>query len=312
MAVGRFAPVAYAAPRRVNVFMGTTPDFGNIWVAQLKGFFGDENIEANIRLFPSGTAATDAFRAGVAEFVGCGDIPSARLWETMGTRYIAPVCYDSYTSVLMVKSAIQTGDQLRGKTLATRLGSSMELMVEQTFQKFGLPSGAAKVINMEPADMVITLDKGDIDGFFWVAPFEERAKQVSGDRVRVLLRGQDVGFISANTLNTRAEVIRDDSPMVQSFVRGLAKASDWVMSNKGEASEIIAKALKLDPAIARVTEKMDFATRFDQRVHPYYCNLGKFMFTKGLIKKPLDWDSFQNLDYLRNVDPSRAVKIVCG
>src|SRR5262245_32100023 len=143
LAVGTTTRTAHAAARRVNVFMGTTPDFGNIWVAQLKGFFAEENINANIRLFPSRTAATDAFRAGVAEFVGCGDIPSARLWETMGTRYIAPVCYDSYTSVLMVKSAIQTGEQLRGKTLATRLGSSMELMVEQTFQKFGLASGAA-------------------------------------------------------------------------------------------------------------------------------------------------------------------------
>ncbi len=81
---------ASAQPQTVTLFIGTTPDYANIYVARDKGFFEAEGLKLDIRLFPSGTAATDGFRSGKVEFVASGDIPAIRLCEVMGSKIIAP------------------------------------------------------------------------------------------------------------------------------------------------------------------------------------------------------------------------------
>jgi ABC-type nitrate/sulfonate/bicarbonate transport system substrate-binding protein len=311
LTAGLWPSRARAATRSINLFMGTSPDHANIWVAHQKGFFAAENLEAKIRLFPSGSAATDAFRAGVAEFVACGDIPAMRLWEVMGTKYIAPVAYDYQTPVFMVKSAIMTVEDLRGKTIATRFGSTFELMIDMMSRKLNIPAGTFKVINMEPNDMVITLDRGDIDGFIWGSPMEARSKQISGNKVRLFVRGKDVGFPNVVCMNTRADLIKNDPALVQDFVRAQMKASDWCMANKEETSEIVAKAIKLEPEVAKMTYAMDFTTKLDQNLYPFYCELGKFVLAKGIVKK-LDWKDFLDTSFMKKVDPTRVGEMTCS
>ena len=300
---------ALSAPRKVNIFMGTTPDYANVWVGLKKGYFEKENIDASIRLFPSGSAASDAFRTGEAEFLCCGDIPGVRLWKTMGTRYIAPISRDFYSPVMVVKKEISSPAEIKGKTIATQTGSAFMMMVGLINTKYGLSEGDYKLTNMEPTDMVISLERGAIDGFIWASPFEERAKQVSGDKVHVLIRGEDVGFPNAVGLNTRSDLIESDRDMVQAFVRALAAASDWCMKNKDGTSEVIADALKLEPKIAAVTQKMDFTTNLDQGLYKYFYHLGKYLEQKGLIDAPMDWSKYFDTSFLKNVDPARVEKM---
>jgi len=118
-------PLAVAAdPQTVTLFIGTTPDYANIYVARDKGFFEAEGLKLDIRLFPSGSAATDGFRSGKVEFVASGDIPAMRLCEVMGAKVIAPTGFDGFSPVFMVKSSIKGPEDLKGKTFASRLGSS--------------------------------------------------------------------------------------------------------------------------------------------------------------------------------------------
>lgn len=312
LATGALWPTpAKAAARTINLFMGTSPDHANLWVALQKGYFANEGLDVKVRLFPSGSAATDAFRAGVAEFVACGDIPAMRLWEVMGTKYIAPVAYDYRTPVFMVKSAIKTPEDLRGKTIATRFGSTFELMIEMVSRKMNIPAGTFKLVNMEPNDMVITLERGDIDGFIWGSPMEQRAKQISGDKVRLFVRGADVGFPNAVCMATRADIIKNDPALVQAFMRAQMKASDWCMANKDETSEIVGKSLKVDQDVARLTQDMTFTTRFDQNLIPFYCALGKFVVEKGIVKR-LDWQDYLDTSFMKNIDPSRVSPMVCA
>ena len=60
--------------------------------------------------------------------------------------------------VFMVKSTIKGPDDLKGKTFATRLGSSGELFVQKVRDKYKLPNDAIKLINLEPTDMVAVLE----------------------------------------------------------------------------------------------------------------------------------------------------------
>lgn len=295
-------------PQTVTLFIGTTPDYANIYVARDKGFFEQEGLKLDIRLFPSGTAATDGFRSGKVEFVASGDIPAMRLCEVMGARIVAPTGYDGFSPVFMVKSSIKGPEDLKGKTFATRLGSSGELFVQKVRDKYKLPADAFKVINLEPTDMVAVLDRGDIDGFFWFSPFEERSAQISGSKVRLFLRGGEVDFTNEVTLDARGDLVASNPDLVKRFVRALIKGSDYAMKNRDETVDIVAAALKLDKKAAEVTKVMNFPVAFDKRLHDRYAVSAKFMLEKKFVEKPVDPKTCFWTDGVAAVDPARVQK----
>jgi len=303
---------AHAATRTVSLFIGTTPDYANIYVARDKGFLEAEGLKLDIRLFPSGSAATDAYRSGKVEFVASGDIPAIRLWKAMGTKLIAPTSYDGFSPVFMVKSAIKGPEDLKGKTLATRIGSSGEFFVQLVRQKYDLPADAFKLINLEPPDMVAVLERGDIDGFFWFSPFEERSMQISGSKVRLFLRGGEVGYNNEVALSTRADLIQNEPDTIIRFLRGLIKGSDYAMSHKEETTDIVAAAIKLERKSAEVTQKMNFPVRFDERLYRYYYNVSKFLVAKKMVDQPVDFDSFFWTKGVGSVDPARVEKMAAS
>jgi ABC-type nitrate/sulfonate/bicarbonate transport system substrate-binding protein len=298
---------AFAADN-VTVFLGTTPDYANLYVARDKGFFEKEGIKLDVRLFPSGSAATDGFRSGKVEFVASGEIPAMRLCELMNAKIVAPTGYDGFSPVLMVKNIIKSPEELRGKTLATRIGSSGEFFAELVQKKYNLQAGAFKLTNMEPADMVAALDRGDIDGFLWFSPFEERSATISGSKVRLLLRGAEVGYTNEVTLVARGELIAERPDLVKRFVKALVQGSDYAQNNPDETVNIVAAALKLDKKAAEVTKQLNFPIRFDQRLYERYGQAAQFMLSKKSLDKPLDFSTCFWTDAVAGADPARVEK----
>lgn len=302
------AQTAIAAPQTVTLFIGTTPDYANMYVARDKGFFEAEGLKLDIRLFPSGAAATDGFRTGKVEFVASGDIPAMRLCQAMDAKIIASVGYDGFTPVFVTKSSIKTPADLRGKTFATRIGASGELFAQQVRDKYNIPADGFKLINLEPTDMVAALDRGDIDGFLWYSPFEERAAAISGSKVRLFLRGNEVGHTNEVTLVARGDLVANDPELVTRFLRALIKGSDYAMKNRDETTQIVSKALKLDMKAAEVTKQLQHPMRFDERVYGRYGQSSDFMVAKKFVDKPVDFQSCFWTKGIETVDAARVVK----
>ncbi|WP_046868113.1 ABC transporter substrate-binding protein [Microvirga massiliensis] len=304
--LGAFASSVSFAADSVTVFLGTTPDYANLYVARDKGFFEKEGIKLDVRLFPSGSAATDGFRSGKVEFVASGEIPAMRLCEVMNAKIVAPTGYDGFSPVLMVKSEIKSVEDLRGKTLGTRIGSSGEFFADLLQKKFDLPPGTFKLTNMEPADMVAALDRGDIDGFLWFSPFEERSATISGSKVRLLLRGGEVGYTNEVTLVARGDLIAENPDLVKRFMKALVQGSDYAQANRDETVNIVAAALKLDKKAAEVTKQMHFPIRFDARTYERYGQAAEFMLAKKMLPKPLDFKTCFWTDGVASADPTRV------
>ena len=305
---GCFSIARAADNHTITLFVGTTPDYANIYVARDKGFLEAEGLKLDVRLFPSGSAATDGFRSGRVELVAAGDIPAMRLWDAAGARIIAPTGFDGYTPVFVTKSAIKEAKDLTGKKFGTRIGSSAELLVEGLRQKYSLGPDAFKLINLEPPDMVAALDSGDIDGFFWYSPFEERSLQISGEKVRLFMRGEEVRVTNEVAMSARADVIDNNPDMLVHFLRGLIKGSDYANAHPDETVDIVAAALKLDRKAAELIKHMQFPLAFDRRVYEHYAASSKFMVSKGWLKQPADLDKCFWTDGIAQVDPKRVDK----
>lgn len=304
------AALTFASPASaidtVTLFLGTTPDYANVYVARDKGFFERENIKLDIRLFPSGSAATDGFRSGKVEFVASGDTPALRLCQVMQARVIAPTGYDGFTPIFMVKADIKTPEDLKGKRFGTRVGSSAELFIDMIKKKFNLPDDTFKLINLEPTDMVAALDRGDIDGFLWFSPFEERSMAVSGNKVRLMLRGAEVGYTNEVTLVARGDLIAEKPELVIRFLKALIKGSDYATEHRDETVNIVSAALKLDKKAAEVTRELNYPVAFDKRLYQRAGVSADFMLSHKMIKDPIDLKSCFWTDGIKAADPKRV------
>ncbi|MGH7715942.1 MAG: ABC transporter substrate-binding protein, partial [Vulcanimicrobiaceae bacterium] len=71
---------AQAKLRKLQVVLGTTPQFSNVIIGLSKGFYEKEGLPVEITYFTSGSAATQAFRTGNGDIAVSGDLPSLKLW----------------------------------------------------------------------------------------------------------------------------------------------------------------------------------------------------------------------------------------
>jgi ABC-type nitrate/sulfonate/bicarbonate transport system substrate-binding protein len=226
----------------------------------------------------------------------------------MGAKVIAPTGFDGFSPVFMVKSSIKGPEDLKGKTFASRLGSSGELFVQKIRDKYKLGPNDFKLINLEPTDMVSVLDRGDIDGFFWFSPFEERSQAISGNKVRLFMRGGEVDFTNEVTLTARGDLVEKNPEMVTRFLRALIKGRDYAMKNRDETVDIVAAALKLDKKASEVTKQMNFPLAFDKRLYDRYGVSAKFMGEKKFVEKPVDFNTCFWTNGIAAVDPKRVEK----
>src|SRR3981189_1168747 len=83
------------AADKVRRFSGREEHVGPAQVCKAKNYFGPQGIDAEITVFTTGAAATEAFRAGRGDFISAGDLPSAAMWKSGNVVGLAPMSSDT-------------------------------------------------------------------------------------------------------------------------------------------------------------------------------------------------------------------------
>src|SRR6218665_970388 len=75
---------------------------------------------------------------------------------------------------------------LKGKKIATRVGTSGQYMLAKYLEMAGLTIKDVTVVDMSPNDMTVALVRGDVDGFAWTGQAALVAEKQSGGKVAVM------------------------------------------------------------------------------------------------------------------------------
>src|SRR6201996_9517155 len=110
----------------VTLFGQPSVNNDSIWMALEKGFYKDEGLDVTYRLYPSGTTAFQAFQSGQGDIVMTGDLPSVQYFFRVNGDYrtIAAIERDAKGYVAVAGKEITKPQDLVGKTVATRVGST--------------------------------------------------------------------------------------------------------------------------------------------------------------------------------------------
>src|SRR5690349_13625513 len=124
-----FCGFARAADPKIRIFSGTDEHWVPLQVAKAKGYFAAEGLDAEVTVFTTGAAATEAFRAGRGDFISAGDLPSAAMWKGGTVVGLAPMSSDTEIFGIVGKKDINSPKDLHGRKVATAIGSTGEFLL---------------------------------------------------------------------------------------------------------------------------------------------------------------------------------------
>jgi ABC-type nitrate/sulfonate/bicarbonate transport system substrate-binding protein len=296
-----------AAPRRsggqaklqkMSLFTGTV-HFGNVIVAQEKGFFEREGLPIEITSFSTGTAAAEAFQAGRGNTIASGDQPALRLWVRGAGVGICPVASYGHVSVVVARKGISAPSGLRGKKVGVLLGSTSDYFARLYLASGKIDPKEVDLINLQAAEMVTGIVRGDIDAFVGFEPFGTRAVQASTD-VYIVTTGEKY-FTEWLMTSATPEYARTNEAELVAYVRGLHAASLWCNQNREETAQIVAKHFKIDIAVVKQTiDPINWTVAYTPKFRADMDRMSEF------LKLKLDWGKMFDVQPLKKADPSLA------
>ena len=295
-----------AAPRLVraqsklqpmDIYIGTTPHFGNVIVGAEKGFFEKQGLPVKITNFASGSVAADAFKTGKGSVIVAGDLPSIRLWQ-LGFVGLCPQAHYNALSIIVAKNTIKSPGDMKGKKVGVLRGSTSEYFTKLYLAKGGMQPSDIEMINLRPAEMVTGLACGDIDAFVIWQPFGWRALAAVKD-AHILTTGKGY-FEEWEAVTTSKEYAANHHAELLAFLRGMDEAGKWIPANLDEAARVVAAQIRFDDV--KVTR--DMLERIDWSI-AYTPNFRSDMDgVAGFLGNKIEWDRMFDSRYLRELGSS--------
>jgi len=240
-----FLSSAWAQERMRIAWAGSTTSNTPIWVADQKGFFKKNGLNAEVIAISASTIVIQALLTGEVDFIIA---PSATLVtsrlagaDTVMVSTNLPLFIDHIVSLNDITSV----EQLKGKTGGVnRLGTTSDMTLRLALRRFGIdPEKDTKIIATGENPQRLAALSRNITQFTLLGEPLVREAEKMGFRDLT-----DIGVLKipyhVNAVVTREKTVRERRPFVLKVVSAFAEALHFIKTNKEETKALIAKNLK--------------------------------------------------------------------
>ena len=223
------------SPLKMTLFGQPSVNNDSIWMAFEKGFYEKEGLDVTYRLFPSGTTAFQSFQSGQGDIVMSGDLPSVQYFFRVKEDYrtIAVIERDAKGYVAVAGKDIKTPQDLAGKTVATRVGSTGSWFISEYLAKN----------NVDPKTV-----SGEKPGY----PGAARRRHSCGGEIAAFFIWQPVGSRTLEICPDKAHYLSDASGYIQGYLVAGARP-EWLATPQGK--DIATRWLRATIAGREVAQK---------------------------------------------------------
>lgn len=300
-------------PMKATVFIGPSPLYDSIQMADMQGYLKDEGLDITFQLFPSGTTALQTFATGEGDMVTHGDLPGVNHWIRVNKdiRALSVIERGHLGYLVTARKEIQKPQDLIGKTIATRVGSTGSWFISEYLKANNIKASDVEVINLDTQVLPTALCQGDISAFFIWEPFGSRALEVCPDKVHTLSNAQ--GYINGYAvLSARPGWLAtpEGKEIATRFLRAMIKGADFAAKNFEAVAKYNAEKFGLSEKATRFQWEINGRhLGFDEVFFKDYCNLAAWMRDQGLMKDKFDFREYIWTDGLMAIDPKLIAKI---
>lgn len=297
-------------PQHLVYALPTTETAAIAFVAIDKGFFKEEGLDVEGKMFSSGREALQALLAGQAQIQSVSETPIVHaILQGNKVVTIATQARHKEAKLLARKDhGILKPEDVRGKRVATVPGTNSDFFMYEFFEKYKIPLSDVKIANMSPPEMVVALTKGDIDGYFAWEPHIYYGSKQLGDKAIVFPAG--ALYQGWNTVNMDSDFVRAHPDTVRKVLLALLKSEAFIKRHPKEALDLVCKRLKVDPDVARSQWKETvYRVELDKGLPALMARIGRWAIAQEKLDMPLpDFRAHIYSEALAKVRPS-AVRL---
>ena len=294
--------------KKINIAFQEWVGYGPFFLAQDKGFFKEEGIELEFIDEQLDSARRDAFKEGILDCeAGTLDILISKTAQDIPIQAIFEIDRSFGGDGIIAAENINSLKDLIGKKVAFARDDVGDILISYLFDKEGIPMNSITIIARSPEEVAQAFLDGEADAVVTWEPWLSKSLQRKG--AHLLISTKDIPDIIVDTLNVRADIVKNDPTLIKGLMRAWFKALKYYKENPVEASTIIAKHYSITPAQYRKdVEKLRW-TDYKEQNSPrewkewasIFNEIADIKFKAGRITKKPDSEKILNTSLIKGI-----------
>ncbi|TGA98308.1 aliphatic sulfonate ABC transporter substrate-binding protein [Sporolactobacillus shoreae] len=230
-----------SASKKIVLGFNPWPGYFPWYIAQEKGFFKKYGLDVQLKQFSALSGMLNALSSGQLDAAGV-TINDMIVPLSKGVDLKAVGVYDISNGgdAFVVNKNIKSFNDLKGKRVATELGTVDHLLMLEGMKKAGLKESDVQFSNMDISDAGNALISGKLDGASLYEPFISKA--TSSGKAKVLFSSADMPGLITDVIAVKGSLAKSDPKDVENLLRAWYDALDYWHKHPDESMKIMAKA----------------------------------------------------------------------
>jgi sulfonate transport system substrate-binding protein len=216
-------------------------------LAQKKGFFQEEGIDADLEYVQAAKLAMDALVGGSSQFSNVVETNMAFLGYTgnENVEIVATHCESHDGAIVARRSAgIERPQDLEGKKLGILQGTTSQVFADRFIEKYGIDPLKVTIVNLTPVAVQSSMLTKEIDaGSVWQPFVSNIEKQLGTDAIVFSDKDVYTAYMNIAILKDWAQ---QHPQTVVRVLKAHIKAEDFAKTSRDEAIAIVAQEIGLE------------------------------------------------------------------
>ncbi|MBC2579759.1 ABC transporter substrate-binding protein [Clostridium sp. DJ247] len=283
-------------------------------IADKMGYFKEEGLNVKNHLMSGPDQNAPLVASGTAQ-ICFGSVYNniAVAANNVKIKVLSPVANAGGTQVVVARKGLElkSAKDLEGKKIGMTSGAGVLIAIRNMCKELNVDINKIKFVNLQAADQLSALEKGDIDAMAVWEPWVGKAVASGGT---ILFSGTESNLPEKKgpvhwidfymTVQATEKFYNEHPEETVKFLKALNKATDYINQNPDKAAEIVSKEINISKEdCKRIMSKNTYSMKFDQQFVDGANTMAKFMKDMNNIKAVPDFYSYGFPDALRTAKP---------
>ena len=290
---------AYSA-EVVNIAIQPSAAFVPLYYAKESGWIEEALSEYGVEVvwneFESGPPMNESLASGSSDIGVVGDVPIvSAVAAGQENQMIALTCDAplSYNLLVSPDSEIESVADLKGKKVATVVGSTAHNLVDKLLKSADLTMADIELINISAGDVETVLVNGEVDAAAIWEPTVTRLEDKG--TAKIIATGEDCGLLGVNGMVARKAFVDENPLIARIVVEQFQKGIEALEEPDEEIWAKVAEDLTLDAEqLNKVSSKFDYKVEVAQEDIDGLNDTIEFLVSIGVLTEAFDFAPYVN------------------